>query len=401
MSAKPIALEDGLATLRAENYAVEVREQHLLVHNVPYVNKDKEVRRGTLVCTYIESGGQLLSPDNHQVWFTGDFPCYANGLPMEQLRNDDQQRELFVGLTIRHRFSNKPFGALNFSDHYSKMVHYVRLLSDQARVIEPEANACTGVLEPRGVADSVFRYADTASARAEILALAARLALARVAIVGLGGTGSYILDQVSKTHVQEIHLFDGDTMEQHNAFRSPGAATLEELQAHQPKTEYFLKRYEPMRRGIFSHAYFLDESNVGELEGFDFVFVCVDQGPARRLICEFLQRQKIAFIDVGMSVELVPETDKLIATCRFTLCTPQQNEHFERYVPMDEDTQEALYRRNIQIADMNAMNAMLAVMKWKQYFGFYQDEFGAHQGTFTVGTQSLTRDVMTLVAEAQ
>lgn len=390
-----------MAILRAENYAVEVREQHLLVHNVPYVNKDKKVHRGTLVCTYIESGGQLLSPDNHQVWFTGDFPCYANGLPMEQLRNDDQQRELFVGLTIRHRFSNKPFGALNFSDHYTKMVHYVRLLSDQARVIEPEANACTGVLEPRGVADSVFRYADTASARAEILALAARLALARVAIVGLGGTGSYILDQVSKTHVQQVHLFDGDTMEQHNAFRSPGAATLEELQAHQPKTEYFLKRYEPMRRGIFSHAYFLDESNVGELAGFDFVFVCVDQGPARRLICEFLQRQKIAFIDVGMSVELVPETDKLIATCRFTLSTPQQNEHFERYVPMDEDTQEALYRRNIQIADMNAMNAMLAVMKWKQYFGFYQDEFGAHQGTFTVGTQSLTRDVMTLVAEAQ
>ena len=75
----------------------------------------------------------------------------------------------------------------------------------------------------------MFRYADTASVRCEIVTTSARLKLKKVAIVGLGGTGAYLLDQVAKTPVWEIHLFDGDTFRQHNAFRSPGAATMEEV----------------------------------------------------------------------------------------------------------------------------------------------------------------------------
>lgn len=42
---------------------------------------------------------------------------------------------------------------------------------------------------------------------------------------------------------------------------------------------------------------------------------------------------------------------------------------------------------------MNALNAQLAVLKWKQYLGFYQDDFEAHNLTFTVNTPSLVRDV--------
>jgi tRNA A37 threonylcarbamoyladenosine dehydratase len=48
----------------------------------------------------------------------------------------------------------------------------------------------------------------------------------------MGGTGSYILDLVAKTAVMEIHLFDGDDFNQHNAFRAPGAASLEDLEKH-------------------------------------------------------------------------------------------------------------------------------------------------------------------------
>ena len=53
--------------------------------------------------------------------------------------------------------------------------------------------------------------------------------------MGLGGTGSYVLDLVAKTPVWEIHLFDGDAFLQHNAFRSPGAPSLDELEAQPPK----------------------------------------------------------------------------------------------------------------------------------------------------------------------
>jgi hypothetical protein len=37
-----------------------------------------------------------------------------------------------------------------------------------------------------------------------------KLELGKIAIIGLGGTGSYVLDLAAKTPVKEIHLFDGD-----------------------------------------------------------------------------------------------------------------------------------------------------------------------------------------------
>jgi hypothetical protein len=215
-----------------------------------------------------------------------------------------------------------------------------------------------------------------------------------VAIVGLGGTGSYVLDQLAKTPVAEIHLFDGDLFLQHNAFRSPGAATLEELALQLPKTEYFQRKYSAMHTGIVSHPHHLDRTNVEQLAGFNFVFVCVDHGGTRRLLFDYLMACRIPMIDVGMNLQALPSNSKLIGSCRYTLCTPDQHDHFATYAPTAEDDQDALYRQNVQIADMNALNALLAVMRWKQHLGFYQDDFGVHNATFSVNSMSLARDVL-------
>src|SRR5438034_975841 len=56
----------------------------------------------------------------------------------------------------------------------------------------------------------VFRYPDMGTTRAGIGAATAKLLADRVAIIGLGGTGSYILDLLAKTPIGEIHLYDGD-----------------------------------------------------------------------------------------------------------------------------------------------------------------------------------------------
>lgn len=395
MSEKPIGPDCGLQRLVDDDFQVEVREQHLLLHGVPYINNGRSLCTGTLACTYVQNAGITLPPDNHQVWWTGDYPCFPNGTPIEQIRNEDVTKELFSGFTVRHRFSNKPDGAAGFNDHFSKLVHYVNLIQAQARAIDSTVNAQGARRD--AVAHSTpspFAYPDSASARAEIQATSNRLALKRVAIVGLGGTGSYVLDQIAKTPVSEIHLFDGDLFLQHNAFRAPGAASREEL-AEQPfKTNYFKRKYQAMHLGIVAHPYHLEPANIGEIAGFDFVFVCVDRGTIRRMLFEHLTATNIPFIDVGMDLQQIQATGKLIGSCRFTLCTPEQNEHFPQYAPMSDDNDDAIYRQNIQIADMNALNAQLAVMKWKQYFGFYQDDFKAHNGTFSVNSTSLARDVI-------
>jgi len=63
--------------------------------------------------------------------------------------------------------------------------------------------------------DSVFRYLDSASSRAGIRMANEKLELGKLAIVGLGGTGSYVLDLVAKAPVGEINLFDGDVRREH------------------------------------------------------------------------------------------------------------------------------------------------------------------------------------------
>lgn len=398
MSSKPIAPDLAPQELVDAGYEVEVRQQHLLVHAVPYVTADKQVKRGTIVCLYLQSGGSVLPPnptngDSHQVWWAGEYPCFADGSPMSQLENEHTRQELFPGCTIDHRFSNKPFGVDAYQDHYQKVTHYVGLIQAQARVLEPQATAQTGRLVETEEGTSVFHYADTASARAEIMTTSARLAMGKVAIVGLGGTGSYVLDQLAKTPIQEIHLFDGDLFLQHNAFRSPGAATVEEIRARLAKTEYFQRRYDAMHRGVRSHPYYLDETNISELGGFNFVFVCVDKGEARKLIFSTLLALGIPFIDVGMNLQLVKQSMKLVGSCRVTIATPHAHGHLEQCVPMNDGDEDVLYRQNIQVADMNALNAQLAVMRWKQYCGFYQEDFVTNNVLFSVNMSSLAREV--------
>ena len=399
MFARPTAPDSGFAALQEEGYEVEVRQQHLLVHSVPYVTANRIVDRATVVCKYVENAGTILPPtaagDDHQVWWTGSFPCRGDGTPMLELVASAQPTPftVFEGCTSQHRFSNKPeeYSQIGYPDHFEKVTHYVTLIQSQAKVLDPNVDARTRRIIPPNEPDSVFHYADTASVRAEIVATSARLKLRKVAIVGLGGTGGYVFDQVAKTPVWEIHPFDGDDFKQHNAFRAPGAATEQELRRHMKKVDYFVERYSPMHKGLVPHPYFLDESNVSDLAGFDFVFVCVDKGKARKAICHYLAAQGIPFVDVGMDVVMDAETQQLDGTCRVTTVTTFKNDHVAGCIPMDDDESDGLYRQNIQVADLNALNAQIAVIKWKQLFGFYEDRARSHQATFTVATQSLTR----------
>ena len=110
------------------------------------------------------------------------------------------------------------------------MTRYVRAISEPAVILDPSATPKTFAVIEAESADSPFKYLDTASSRAEIGVANEKLKIGPVAIVGLGGTGSYILDLVAKTPVQAIHLFDDDKFLQHNAFRAPGATSYSNIE---------------------------------------------------------------------------------------------------------------------------------------------------------------------------
>src|SRR5258708_27678428 len=202
------------------------------------------------------------------------------------------------------------------------MTRYAQIISAPAESLDPSVSAKTHkVVESYGE-ESAFHYLDTASSRAGIKAITDKLVGPRLGIVGLGGTGSYILDLVAKTPVNEIHLFDGDRFYSHNAFRSPGAASLDELRRAPQKVHYYQGIYSRMHKGVLAHDGFLNESNIEILRGLVFVFLCIDKNEVKRPIVGYLEQSGIPFIDVGMDVIALDDMNVLIGDIRVTTSTP-------------------------------------------------------------------------------
>lgn len=389
MSHPLISRSPDLKRLRDEGYEVEVRANYLLVHSVPYVDALKQIAFGTLVSELTLAGDVTVRPGNHVVHFAGSHPCTKDGAPIVQIAHASATQQLAQNLVIQHSFSNKP--ASGYANYYEKMTRYIEIISSAARALDSKVDART--FKPIESSDdsSVFNYFDTASSRAGIMAVSAKLAPLRIAIVGLGGTGSYVLDLVAKAPVREIHLFDDDLYLQHNAFRAPGAASLDDLLRQLTKVQYLHDLYAKMRSGIVPHPVRIDEANVHLLQGFDFVFVCVDKGSVRKLILDTLRTQGTSFVDVGMGVEVTAD-GKLWAVCRITAGTKGNTDHVDNRVPMVDADGDAVYTQNIQIADLNALNAAMAVIKWKKIVGVYEDSEKEHHSTYSTNFHLLTSE---------
>jgi tRNA A37 threonylcarbamoyladenosine dehydratase len=219
--------------------------------------------------------------------------------------------------------------------------------------------------------DSVFTYSDTLTSRAEIGDLAMKFNEEVIAIIGLGGTGSYILDFLVKTPVREIRGFDLDWFHVHNAFRSPGK--LEAVELARRKAEVYQKRYEGFRSGIHIQAKFITAESAEDLVGVTFAFVCVDKGSSRAGIFELLIKLNIPFIDVGMGLNR--DSGPINGMIRATFYGREKAKDVlaKQLAPVT-DAPDVVYQHNIQISELNALNACLAVMKYKHLRGFYVDD---------------------------
>ncbi|MGO9558637.1 MAG: ThiF family adenylyltransferase [Acidimicrobiales bacterium] len=299
--------------------------------------------------------------------------------------NDRNPHDFGDGLIAQCCMSGKPNGQ-HPADYYMKVSNYVRVLGDFARAIDPSVTHANFPVRESAAEESVFRYHDAATSRAGLSAVTARLRLGKVAIIGLGGTGAYILDLVAKTPVEEIHLYDDDLLLAHNAFRAPGAASLDELRIRPLKVDYLLSRYDPMRRNIFPHPTRVTAANVEELRDMAFVFLAVDSGPDKRTIVEHLQTWGIPFIDCGLGVQR--NGNSLRGMLRVTTGLSGSLAHLERRISYDDQADDE-YEWNIQTADLNMMNAAMAVIRWKRLFGYYVDTKGELNSTYTVARNQM------------
>ena len=396
MSEIQISRSPDLARLEAEGFRLRIIQgsaYHLLVEGIPAVTAQRTVSPGVLYCPLeLDKEGKAVNPcHTHQCWWIGEPPCDASGRRMDELISNAQTEQKGDGITTTVAFSRKRGDKAPYADYHEKIWSYVRLIWHEAQLVDSLCDP--RVDKPESVVVSaqrrVFRYPDTATTRAGTGAATARLLAERVAIIGLGGTGSYILDLLAKIPIAEIHLFDGDVFKLHNAFRSPGAP--EEAELKDPKkVDWFGSIYDRMHIGIKRHPYHVGAEQVRELMGFDFVFIAIDDSPARKVILEGLIEMKVPFIDVGMDIAL-DKSSALRGICRTTAATSDHHAHLSEVVPYGAMADNDIYR-NIQVAELNMLNACFAVIKWKKMRSFYADDVREYHSLYTVATHSITKE---------
>ncbi len=373
MSAEVINHNPDLKRLQDEGYEIEIKQGHAIIYNVPYLDEFLQVQKGIIISP-LNMSGEIVKYVNsgiaHVVYFKGKFPYKNTGEKLDAIVNS-QQRSSMAGIEIDFMFSNKPVGG--YRNYYHKLTNYINILSNEAKAICPTVTATTFKRVVSSEND-VMVYADTNSSRAAITHLTDKFRSQKIAIVGLGGTGSYILDQIAKTPVEEIHLYDGDVFCQHNAFRAPGAPKVNLFQEQIYKTEYLASIYGNMHKHIFSHPYNLTEDNIQELSGMSYVFLAIDSGECKKNIIDKLLSENIAFVDTGIDIQEI-DGSVLLGSARITECINGDKKIVDENISFAE-AEKDLYQSNIQTADLNAFCALMAVIQWKKQCGFYLDNMG-------------------------
>lgn len=389
MSQRLISRDPALKRLRDEGYDVSIIGGYLVLRHIPYVTSRREVEYGALACPLAVASDTVASPADHTIRFIGETPCTRDGAAYKKIINNEITETIAPGLVATYSFSSKPQSG-QYTDFYEKVTTYTTILETEAHAINPDATARTfRPVADDGTDDSLFHYIDTASSRAGINATNDKLRGQHVAIVGLGGTGSHILDLISKSWVTEIHLYDDDQLHQHNAFRMPGVLSKQDLESAGTKVAFLSTRYGRLRPGIVPHDYKIDEHTVHELAGMDFVFLALTDGATKKVIVDALERYDVSFTDCGMGVYKVDDT--LAGQIRVTTSTPGHREEARRHIAFSDGEQDE-YSQNIQIAELNSLNATIAVMKWKKINGFYLDLEDEHNAIFVIDGNSVIND---------
>jgi len=367
-----------------KGYAVAFDSNCMVIRDIPYLDDHRQLQIGAIVTKLVFIDKERVTQTDHQIFFAGSIPHNLDGTPIPNLGGGPTQLVLGKAcsdVVVQRSFSNKPKVTGKFIDFFEKIESYIAIISGPAMELRG-VNPYTFRIVTEIVSDSVFNFQDTLTSRAEITELSAQFKDDVIAVIGIGGTGAYVLDFLVKTPVREIRAFDLDAFYVHNAFRSPGR--LEQTELGKKKAEVYGARYENFRTGLSVTPKFLDDSCTEDLDGVTFAFVCVDKGSSRAGIFDLLISRGIPFIDVGMGLNR--KRGPINGQLRATYYSPEHGQNIrDKGVAPLADNLDDLYKTNIQISELNALNACFAVIKFKQLRGFYFEEIPYYNLLFEVG----------------
>ena len=388
MSNSLISRSADLSALAAAGYCLEIRGAYLIVKGIPYVSGDGRIQSADIVTNLdICSAPDEVTtqPKDHTVWWTGEMPFTANGESMEAYLSCgkwEQGRDIGEGITVYMQWSRKVKEGgqkRRYRDYQEKIESYVEEVAGQAESKRP------GVLEaakkggdPAVISSTRFVYIDTNAYRNGTKGIETRIDNEVVAVIGVGGTGSYLVDVLAKTNVKELHLFDDDVMENHNAFRVAGAARVGELGGAKSKVDWHAERYREVRtEGLHLHPEKIDEANSDVLRGFTTAFIAVDDLAVRRRIQKQCAKLGILHLSIGIGLEVEGENNDQIGgmvKVETNFEVGSGKHEVDGNLRGAGEEADDVYHSNIQTAELNMLGAALAIAEWKAIRGIYRNE---------------------------
>lgn len=388
MFQKLVSRNPDLARLVERGYAVAFDQGHLIVRDIPYLNSAGNLESGAIVSKLVAVDGEVMQQQDHQIYFAGSHPHDLKVQPISNLGGGPTSITLSAehsDVVVQRSFSNKPKKTGKFTDHFAKIESYVGIISGPA-IEKHGVTPYTYRADKTEVTDAIFKLQDTLTSRAGIAELNVGFANEKIAIIGLGGTGAFLLDYAVKTRIPEIVGFDGDDFHVHNVYRSPGKLDEEEL--GRKKADVYQARYEPFRHGLTLKPTYITNESADELTGVTFAFVCVDKGSARNEIFDLLIGLGIPFIDVGMGLKR--KDGPISGMMRTTYFQPETASELKaKGLAETADGPDNLYRENIQIGELNALNACIAMIRYKQLREFYRSDEESLNSLFEIADLSV------------
>ena len=361
-------------------FEVRVEPGVVLAVRVPCLLKDGVVGTCTIEKSYDPSSGK---PDSrigdavHAVQITTDaehdgLVYHADGRPIGNYVNGDGKTWSNISIHKGSQDSPEEDGAASDVVHrYAKQIVGAAWAGGHSKAASPAM-------------PNPFKIPNTFEARAGIGPVQDPIRGQSIAIIGLGGTGAYVLDLIAKTSVKEIHLLDSDDVEWHTFMRAPGAPTAEEIESVTKgclrKVDYYDSKYTPFREGIHPHPIRVDSKSVFDEflsdHPIDYAFVCIDQltegdSPRQDVVYCALSEAAVPFIDSGVSITVEGRAIRGAVTTSFYNAGSMA---WKDAIPNAKVEGDVPGYRNVQLPEVNALAASLAVMEWRRRTEQYVSE---------------------------
>jgi len=140
----------------------------------------------------------------------------------------------------------------------------------------------------------------------------AKLAQSTIAIIGLSGGGSHVVQQLAHQGVGGLIVVDDESVDRTNLGRLVGATSADVCKTSKVDlAERVATSIDPEMRITKVAARFPSQEGIDALRDADVVVSCVDRFIAREAINAFCRRYLIPLVDVGMAIE--SSVERLIA----------------------------------------------------------------------------------------